>query len=259
MLKLTVKGIIEQLKKREISIFDIPKEYGNNIQIINYERKAGLRIIGKRGFDVIRNSFFVEEVLLDSNSYPEDEGQQVFSLFSDFDSYFNFLNGAIYDNSCYTFCDFKNKIISSHKISIQKLLLRKSFIDDTVDCHSLSASKDEICAYEDAKRIHALCQKWIEKFNLCENYRQLVKTVINYRKSKIASVVGVAFFFFQFLFADINSKERFDIIMEYISSGAYPEYKVIKALCLIHNPDDVMQAFSYYSESNSTICKWTYS
>ena len=64
MVESEIKKIIRQLKKNEISIFDVPEEYKNNIQLVTFERKSGLRITGKRGFDIISNSFFVEEEII---------------------------------------------------------------------------------------------------------------------------------------------------------------------------------------------------
>ena len=43
--------------------------------------------------------------------------------------------------------------------------------------------------------------------------------------------------------------------MEYMSSGAYPEYKMINALCSIYDPDDVMQSFNYSLGAKGTIYK----
>lgn len=43
--------------------------------------------------------------------------------------------------------------------------------------------------------------------------------------------------------------------MEYMSSGAYPQYKIINELCSIYDPDDVMQSFNYSLGSKSTIYK----
>lgn len=40
-----------------------------------------------------------------------------------------------------------------------------------------------------------------------------------------------------------------------MSSGAYPEYKIINALCSIYNPDDVMQSFNYSLGAKGTIYK----
>ena len=56
-----IKQIIMQLKKKEIRVFDVPVEYENDIQIVTFERKAGLRVTGKKGFDIIANTFFVNE------------------------------------------------------------------------------------------------------------------------------------------------------------------------------------------------------
>ena len=61
MAQSEIKKIIRQLKKKEIRVFDVSEEYENEIQIVTFERKAGLRITGKKGFDIISNTFFVEE------------------------------------------------------------------------------------------------------------------------------------------------------------------------------------------------------
>lgn len=249
MEKLEIKEIIRKLKKKEISVFDVPKEYENDIQLITFERKAGFRITGKRGFDIISSSFFVEEMLI----YMEQK-RSVFLSFENFDLYFDFLNGDIYDNACYTFCPF-SRISISKKIDVKNLMARKAFIEDTVDDYSLSLSNEEKENYEEGKQIHKYCQQWSKKFNNCSSYDELVKAVGNYKKSKIASIVDVSFFFFQYIFADVEDKKRFSIIMEYMSSGAYPEYKMINALCSIYDSDDVMQSFNYSSGAKGTIYK----
>ena len=110
-------------------------------------------------------------------------------------------------------------------------------------------------AYRNAEQTHKQCKQWVKKFNNCNRYDELVKVVSNYRKSRIATIVDVSFFFFQYIFADVEDKKRFSIIMEYMSSGAYPECKMINALCSIYNPDDVMQSFNYSIGAKGTIYK----
>lgn len=73
MEKQERKEIIRQLREKEISVFDVPKEYENDIQVVTFERESGLRITGKRGFDVISNSFFVEEELIHVGTEGEEE------------------------------------------------------------------------------------------------------------------------------------------------------------------------------------------
>lgn len=67
MVQTEINKIIKQLKNNEIRVFDVPEEYKNDIQIVTFERKAGMRITDKRGFDIISNSFFVEELLIHLN------------------------------------------------------------------------------------------------------------------------------------------------------------------------------------------------
>ena len=56
-----IESIIGKLKHSELSINEIPFEYQQNMDIIREERKLNLRRSGRRGFDVIRQVFFVEE------------------------------------------------------------------------------------------------------------------------------------------------------------------------------------------------------
>lgn len=254
MAQSEIKKIIRQLKKKEIRVFDVSEEYENEIQIVTFERKAGLRITGKKGFDIISNTFFVEETLIHIDTDSEQRKKDIFLSFDDFDSYFDFLNGDIYENACYTFCPF-SKLSTSKRIDAEKLMAKKAFIEDTIDDYLLSLSNKEQEDYEEGKQIHKYCKQWNKKFSNCNNYDELVKVVENYKKSKISSIVDVSFFFFQYIFADVENKKRFSIIMEYMSSGAYPEYKIINALCSIYDPDDVMQSFNYSSGSKGTIYK----
>ena len=255
MVKSEVKEIIRRLKKKEIQVFDVPEEYENDIQLVTFERKAGFRITGKRGFDIISNSFFVEEKLSYVDADGEEQKRSIFLSFDTFDSYFDFLNGDIYDNACYTFCTLFENASIFQKVDLEKLMTRKAFISDTIDCYSLSLSNEEKESYEEGKQVHKYCQQWRKKFNNCSSYDELVKVVKNYKKSKITSIVDVSFFFFQYIFADVKDKQRFSIIMEYMSSGAYPECKMINALCSIYNPDDVIQSFNYSLGVRGTIYK----
>ena len=255
MEKSEVKEIIKRLKKKEIRVFDVPEEYENNIQLVTFERKSGLRITGKRGFDIISNAFFVEEELIHVEINGEERKRSVFLSFDGFDSYFDFLNGDIYDNACYKFCPLFDNAIISQKVDLKKLMTRSAFIKETIDDYSLALSNEEKGSYEEGRQVHKYCQQWSKKFNNCCSYDELVKVVRNYSKSKIASIVDVSFFFFQYIFADIEDKQRFSIIMEYMSSGAYPQYKVINALCSIYDPDDVMQSFNYSLGVKGTIYK----
>lgn len=255
MKNLKIQEIIRQLKKNELSICDIPTEYVNNLQLIGFERRAGFRIIGKRGFDIISNSFFVEEKLICMDSDGYEQQKDVFSSFDSFDSYYIFLNGDIYNNACYTFCPSFKITSTSQSIDLERLMKRKAFVEDTIDDHLFSLSNENKQNSLRGKKIHKYCQQWCKKFNNCNSCSELRKVVEDYQESNISSIIDVSFFFFQYIFTDTRDKQRFSIIMEYMSSGAYPSHKMINALCSIYNPDDVMQLFNYSLGSKGTIYK----
>ena len=56
-----IKKAIKKLKTGELTINSVPEELSHNMDILRAERKLGLRKSGHRGFDVIRQEFFVEE------------------------------------------------------------------------------------------------------------------------------------------------------------------------------------------------------
>ncbi len=256
MAQSKVKKIIKQLKRNEIKVFDIPNEYQNSIEIVYFERKYGLRITKKRGFDIISNTFFVEEDLVHIDITGEEQKKSVFRSFKDFESFYVFLNGDIYDNACYTFCHQLDFTTFSCEVDFEKLMEKKSFIKNTIDDYSIELSREEKESYEKGKHIHKQCQQWTEKFNNCKSCNELMDVTNDYEKSKLSAILDVTFFLFQYIFADIEDKHRFTIIMEYMSSGADPQYKLIYALCSIYNPDDVMQSFCYFLGAKGTVYKY---
>lgn len=254
MDKSEIEDTIRQLQEKKLGVFEVPKELENDMQIVAFERKAGLRITGKRGFDVISNSFFVEEQLIDIGGIGREKN--IHLLFDDFNSYFNFLNGDIYNNSCYAFCVLSDEAISSRKIDLKKLMERKAFVEDTIDDYLLSISKKEKIRYDEAEQVHKQCQIWVGKFIECNNYEELVNVVNKYNESKLATIVDISFFLFQYIFADVENKKHFSAIMEYMSTGAYPQSKMINALCSIYDPDSVVQSFDYTLGTKGTRYKY---
>ena len=75
-----IKSFIKQLKNKEKYFFDIPEEYRLHPAIVIAERKLGIRESTKRGYDIIKNSFFVEELVLNKAWNDEIEEKMYFSL-----------------------------------------------------------------------------------------------------------------------------------------------------------------------------------
>lgn len=247
--KKEVNDFIIQLKKNKISFFDVPEELRTNKTIVDIERQLGLRKAGKRGYDVINDCFFVEEEII-SISSEESCVENISTFFPDFDSYNSFLDGDIYENACYYQYDFSGTEVDLKRIS------NKAFVKTIVDDYSLEVSKEELEKYELAEQTKIICKKWIEKFNACDTYEKFDKCVENYRNSEISRVVKVHFFFFQYIFEDIHDKNKFDVIMEYVSHGKYLSSRIVNGLCLIYDPEKVFAAYHYPMDAKRTSYKY---
>ena len=145
------KVIIERLqtkdRRRKIYHSGVPEEYKADKKIIDIERKNGMRKIDRIGFDVINQVYFVREFVLDYNEFKQEEiWEKSLKVFEDFDSYFDYLNGEIYDNACYYQCDF-SKI--KKNIDESRMLEQNSFIDETVDDYTVTPSDEELQRYQE--------------------------------------------------------------------------------------------------------------
>lgn len=127
---LSISGYVNKLSNKEIGHFDIPEEHRLNRNIVNMERKLGIRTSGKRGYDVIRQRFFVKENVLTKNYDDELVEKDIETTFEDFHSYFEFLNGDIYENACYYQYSFTKEEISLYRIDLSRINI-SGFIDYT--------------------------------------------------------------------------------------------------------------------------------
>lgn len=85
-------------------------------------------IIGKRGFDVLKQCFFCEIFDFVENIITEKRTKE----FNSFNDYFEYLDGKIYDNSCYYGFVFSKDIISKYNIKVKKLNM-DSFTNDNIN------------------------------------------------------------------------------------------------------------------------------
>lgn len=254
MAQSGVKSIIQKLKKKQISVFDVPEDLENEISIVRLERKLNLRVTKKRGFDIISNSFFVEEELVEPVAESRVKRRELFQSFENFDSYYEFLDGDIYNNSCYSFCPLFDHSISLPGIDLKRINERKSFVENAIDDFLSPLSSEEMESYAKGISIHKHCKKWVQRFNSCDNYDEFIQTITKYRESEISSDINLKFFLFQYIFFNIHDTHRFSIIMKYLSSGGQAQ-DIIYELCLIYDPDDVIKSFSYFGGSPKTKSK----
>ena len=251
IVKKDIRQLISRLEKKEICIHDIPQEYRDLSDIITTERKLGLRRITRCGYDVICNLFFIEEDVFDRDE-ENDWSQLEPQYFKEFDSYYKYLDGNIYENACYYQLDPK-KIPGG--IDLERLYKKKSFIESTIDEYNLTFTQDEQADYLAGEKKKGLIKRWMDKFNKCSSYKELKRTVENYNKSTLHNTVDVSFFFWNYIFTDIESKDRFQSVMEYVSADIYPSLIICNALCAIYDPDDVVDNYKYSLGSYQTCRK----
>ena len=126
--------------------------------------------MGKRGYDVIRRRFFVEEL--------EDDRRPQFCWFSDFEEYYSFVGGKIYKNACYYQCDLA--LYTRRKIDVKKI--RKCYqIQNTIDDYSFDPNEITKKVYKKSVDIKKLCEKWDVKFLNCDTLDALEILELFYR------------------------------------------------------------------------------
>lgn len=243
-----VKDIIKLLKSSKIKCFKIPEEYQNDKNIIKVERELGIRKLGRRGFDIIRNTFFVEEELNTGIRI-----KTIITNFDDFEEYVDFLDGEIYDNACYYQCDI-SKIKS--KVNFDRFNERNYFVEDTIDDASLPIDEERLL-YDKGEQIKQQCKNWIARFNSCmtaDEFQTVYRKSLSYELGTTSDREYKDFFLWQYIFSALNDKRKFDILMEYMS-GCTCANSLVREMCVVFNPDDVMAGYKFTGSSKPSMYK----
>lgn len=248
-----VKRIIQNLRKKKIGVNDIPEVYAQNKEIIAAELELNLRKRGRRGFDVISCLFFVEEEIVCRNFFGEHIVERK-TKFDNFDDYYDYLEGDIYENACYKYFQCPDSIIKDKKIDIKKLYSKVAYITDKIDNYKIDGKDDE---YKQADKIKKQCMKWFEKFNSCDTYSKFAEMVKKYNKSEMQRYVDIEVFFYSYIFVDVNDKNRFDIIMQYMATNEFPTCRVLNTLCSIYDINDVVETYDSYVDVMCVAAKST--
>lgn len=241
------------MKIGELTLNSVPGELYRNIDILRAERKLGLRKSRHRGFDVIRQEFFVEEEWFYLDDPDEPYSRKHKEIFPDFEKYYQFLDGDIYDDACYYQCLFSDETIHEFHLDTNKLYTRNSFISDTITDSLPGFSPEDRKAYQHIeKTVKMQYQNWLDKFNACSTYEELKKVCGNYEKARFSEKKPLRFFLFQYAYHDPSDKKRMDTLMEYLSKDYYCGDYAVQELCLIYNPEEVVQKFNYSQQAKVT-------
>ncbi len=241
-----IKNYIKQLKSKLIYFFDIPEELRNHPLIVSAEREYGIRKSVKKGYDVIHNYFFIEELVQCKNWLDEVIEKELITTFEDFNSYYEFLQGDIYENACYYKYNFSQDELSKYAIDLNRINF-KCLISCNIDDFTLEYTQNEIKLYKEKEKRKKELKKWIEEFDSCNSYEDFKKLICNFNKSKFAG--NLKFFLFNFI--RHNKEKAFDIVISYLNNEY--SFGFEKCLCLIYEPQKVYDAYNnqYYSQQTA--------
>ena len=140
LTNLTLPEVIKRKLNKEIDFNELlPFEKGDIISYI-HNNKIDLKIFNNIGFDIIKNYFFtVEYVYSEENIW---DFETVTRKFDDFVSFYEYVNGNIYDNACYYGYTFSNEEIKKYNLDI-KFINFDSFIDYDILQKSFDALSKE--------------------------------------------------------------------------------------------------------------------
>ena len=247
------KRIIKELKSGKLEVRNVPEEFALDSDVIRAERKLGLRKSGHRGFDVITQTFFIEENWLQKGLLDELVSVCHKMTFDSFEEYYRFLDGDIYEDACYYQYAFEDEFSKNLNLDLARLTKVKSFVTETVDDYSCELSQDEIELYERCEKVNKKSVKqWLDKFNSCYTYEQFKKVCNSYEKSTVSQYKRVEFFFFQYAFDAQGNKKHLDVLMEYLSKDYYNGGNAVLGLCLIYTPEVILDKYDFSQASVTT-------
>ena len=248
-----VKCIIKELKSGEKEVRNVPEEFALDSNVIEAERKLGLRKSGYRGFDVITQTFFVEEEWFHKDLSGNLVSRLHVMTFDSFAEYYEFLDGDIYQDACYYQYAFEDEFSKNQQLDMDRLMKVKSFVTETIDDYACDLLQDEIAEYDYCEKVNKKdVKQWLDKFNACDTYESFQKICNNYEKSAVAQYESINFFFFQYAFEGQYDKRRLDVIMEYLSTDYYSGSNVVLGLCLIYTPEVILDKYNFSQASVAT-------
>lgn len=239
-----IENCVKQLKNNEIYFSDIPEELRNHQTMVSVERECGIRKPVKKGYDVINNNFFVVEIVQDKHCGGEIVEQvQTTTVFNDFSSYYEFLQGDIYENACYYKYKFSQDELLKYSINLDCINF-KSLISNNIDHFTIDYTSEELKQYNEGEERKQDLKIWIDKLNACHSYEEFSKLINLLNESELKENLN----FFLFNFINHDKEKAFDIVMKYINNRY--SFGFEKCLCLIYEPQKVYDAYNncYYSQ-----------
>lgn len=267
-IKKQIKSLLGKLKRGTAYFYDVPEELRLNTKILKAERELGIRRTIRKGYDILKNCFFVEENIRFKNYWEVIADEIIVTPFYNFQTYYDFVQGDIYNNVCYYKYEFEQDDIVKYSIDISKINF-KSDIDKNIDNYTFNFSKEELDNYDELDNKKKIIIKIIEKVNSCDNYDEFTIIIDNLdflfaNNNLDGHNFKNRFKFFLYNFIFFNKDKSFDIVMQLINNngslnciyGTYP-LEIEKSLCVIYEPQRVLEAYcnNYYSKAFAKVRK----
>lgn len=224
---LPLEQYVEKIKAKKVYHNDIPEEIKNNLAIIHAEVAAKMRVFGNRGYDVIRNRFFVEQKIKVLRFNSDVIDKDCVSTFETFGAYYDFLNGDIYDNAVYYQYEFSENEVSMYKIDTSRLS-KKSFINEALaKCSEQMDTEDRRKERELAKD-RAKCIKWKNKFCACTSCYSLDSVANQYSRYDYGD-----WEYMLSKFVSVNPENNLPLAIKFLANTNFPiDTRYLTAFCI---------------------------
>lgn len=235
-----LQKVLNSIKKANFSEDLIPEKYQYNQNVIDKERRLKLRVIDEVGFDIIKNNFYVYDVIYE-NSYPR-ETCTYFEKFSDF---YKFVNGNIYENNCYYKFKFNDSIVKKYKIDLNKINYNYILKEENND-ESISNDSD-INSYQLKELLNKLLSSKSSK-----EFKRNYDYVINKKLScEIFKEDYICYFFNRII--EKKKNNYFNYIIDLINDHRLLYENVcINLLCYYYGAENVIDKIEVYNKKNKS-------
>ena len=184
---------LDDLEKKEVY------DYASNKNII-------CKFIVEKGYDILKKSFFVSEY----KDYKEE-----YLYFDNFDDYYKYIDGDIYNDSCYFGYKFSDDEIKRFKIKVEKLNF-KSFQNDKISNYSLET------LFRKYKHDNGAYKKYINQIEVDLDNLSNIKNQRKFNKlaKKFCLKTGI-----DVMFSLLSTKANFKEIKKYLIEFIYENFE----------------------------------
>lgn len=235
--------LLDVLNNNVNSFIELP--YSEKIEILKKANQTyGInKIITFKGFDILKKLFFVFEYkILDENlNYDKIE-------FVYFDEFYKYVNGNIYENTCFFGYTFSNKEINSYKINLNKINF-SSFTKDTIDNYSFdSVMNQKKDSYLDVNKFNNDLIQLICECDKIKLFKKLIRKINEF----VDNNTDYSFkhnVFFSTILAKKGDSIKEDVI-DYFCSNPSDDIIRFEDILFTYGKESAIKAIENYNKTN---------